>query len=167
MRMKPGYTLVEILIVVIILSILAGMVIPRVVTASDAARHSMLADDLRAMRTQLMVFKWQHNGIPPGYPVSGELTPNAGLFENQITMATSRTRQTAAPGTDGYPYGPYMTQMPENPVNAKTTVKMIPADQSMPTEASDAYGWLFHPSTMDFRADSAGSDQLGKAFIEY
>ena len=63
-----AFTLVEILIVVIILGILAAIVIPQFSNATQNARASMLADNLRIMRTQVMVFKAQHNSVSPGYP---------------------------------------------------------------------------------------------------
>jgi general secretion pathway protein G len=64
MTAQKGFTLVEILIVVIILGILGVMVIPQFTSATQSARSAMLMDDLRVMRTQLEVFKAQHQGVP-------------------------------------------------------------------------------------------------------
>ena len=68
MVVRKGFTLVEILIVVIILGILAAMIIPQFSSATESARASMLMDDLRVMRSQMEVFKAQHQGVPPGFP---------------------------------------------------------------------------------------------------
>jgi len=167
MKTKPGFTLVEILIVVMILGILAGIVLPQLSTADTAARASMLADNLRSMRMQIARFKWQHNGIAPGYPVSGPLVGDAEFFAQQMTLSTKVSRQTAAPGAAGYPYGPYMSIIPKNPINNKDSVKILAPGDAIPAAAGDNFGWLYKPSALQFHADCAGSDQDGRSFIEY
>ncbi len=68
-----GFTLVEVLIVVVILGILGAVIIPSFSNASEIARESTLADTLRLMRTQLGVFGAQHLDVSPGYP-NGDTT---------------------------------------------------------------------------------------------
>jgi general secretion pathway protein G len=155
---NKAFTLVEILIVVVILGILAAIVLPKFSNASAEARASMLADDLRLFRSQIEIYKEQHMGIPPG--------PDASTFCNQMTMASNAAGQTAAPGTAGFTFGPYFSQMPANPINGKNTVQIIAAG-SFPTAADDANGWVYQPSTLIFNADCAGSDDAGKSFFDY
>ena len=50
---KGGFTLVEILIVVIILGILAAIVIPQFTNASQDARKSSLSSQLQTVRSQI------------------------------------------------------------------------------------------------------------------
>ncbi len=61
MKAESGFTLVEILIVVVILGILAAIVIPQFTDASTQAKESALASDLQMMRSQLELYKIQHN----------------------------------------------------------------------------------------------------------
>ncbi len=164
---SKGFTLVEILIVVVILGILAAIVLPRFSNASQAARASMLADDLRVLRTQVTVF-YGHHGVAAGYPnCDPSAAPTETAFVNYMTMSSNLTGGLAAPGTPGYPYGPYLREIPPNPVNGKATVQMIPNGASMPAAADDSHGWVYKPSTLTFKADSQGADEAGVSYFDY
>ncbi|QNN23393.1 type II secretion system protein [Planctomycetales bacterium ZRK34] len=64
---KPhgGFTLVEILIVVVILGILAAIVIPQFSDASNTARSNTMLEHLRVVRTQIEMYYVQHNETYP------------------------------------------------------------------------------------------------------
>ena len=165
---SKGFTLVEILVVVVLLGILAAIVIPQFSNATQNARASMLADDLRIMRTQVMVFNAQHNSVSPGYP-GGDPTqaPTETDFVAHFTRASKTTCETAAPGTSDYPYGPYMREIPENPINGKKTVLVLADGASFPSAASDAYGWIYQPYTLLFKCDATGTDDGGREYFDY
>ena len=61
MNAKKGFTLVEILIVVVILGILAAIVIPQFTNASTEAKENSLKSDLHTMRAQLELYKVRYN----------------------------------------------------------------------------------------------------------
>ena len=71
MRAKSGFTLVEILIVVVILGILAAIVIPQFTDASTEAKTSSLCSDLQTVRSQLELYKIQHNDAIPAPEADG------------------------------------------------------------------------------------------------
>src|SRR6185295_7253169 len=71
-----AFTLIEILIVVVILGILATIVVPQFSNASINAKENTLKDELRYLRTQIVVYKAQHHDIAPGYP-GGDNTATA------------------------------------------------------------------------------------------
>ncbi|RPI64115.1 MAG: prepilin-type N-terminal cleavage/methylation domain-containing protein [Planctomycetaceae bacterium] len=158
MRNK-AFTLVEILIVVIILGILAAIIVPKFSTASATARASMMADDLRLMRTQIAVFKSQHTDVPPGYVglVIGATADEPTFIQHMTTVTTCVGRN----------FGPYLREMPVNPINNKSTIEIIADGTTFPVAGDNSHGWIYQPSTMTFKADSPGADDSNKAFIDY
>lgn len=168
MARERGFTLVEILIVVLILGILGAVVLPRFSNATAIARASMLADSLRIFRTQIMVFKGQHRGVAPSY-LNGDTSadPTEAAFIAHMTQASNDSCQTAPPNTAGFRRGPYLREIPVNPVNDKSSVQIIVAAEPMPDAGDDSHGWIYQPSTLTFKADCPGADEAGKAFINY
>jgi len=65
MRAKSGFTLVEILIVVVILGILAAIVIPQFTDASTEAKRSSLMSNLQTIRSQIELYKIRNSDAPP------------------------------------------------------------------------------------------------------
>ncbi len=165
---KKAFTLVEVLIVVILLGIIAVIALPKFSNATAMTRASMLADDLRMFRTQIVVFKGQHCGVSPGYPnCDPNSEPTETAFINHLTMVSDQAGNVAPVGTAGYKYGPYFSKMPENPVNGLSTVQIIKDDGEVPATGDDSHGWIYQPSTLVFKADSSGADETGKKYIDY
>src|SRR6188768_524083 len=115
--MRGAFTLIEMLIVVVILGILATIVIPQFSNASINAKENMLKDELRYLRTQIVVYKAQHHDIPPGYPGGDRTAPATGAdFVAQMTKPTNDYGITNAVATSTFKFGPYLSAMPANPL---------------------------------------------------
>ena len=127
---RSGFTLVEILIVVVILGILAAIVIPQFTEASTEAKLSALCTDLQTLRSQIELYKIQHNDNPPE-------------FANFTLQMTGQTDIDGAVGTD---YGPYMQKIPTNQFNDKSNL-----DESGVID--NAGGWEYDDSTGSINAD--------------
>src|SRR5687768_3156924 len=103
-NMKRGFTLVEILIVVIILGILAAIVIPQFTNASEDARRSSMTSQLQTLRSQIELFKLQHKDQFPGFPAGGgALDPDE--FWRHLTTKTDELGVASAAATA---FGPYL-----------------------------------------------------------
>ena len=112
---RKGFTLVEILIVVIILGILAAIVIPQFTSASEDARKSSLQSQLQTLRSQVELYKLQHRD---SYPTSdGTAT---GTWD--WTKLTGKTDDTGAASTAATAVGPYLQQVPLNSLTNSSTV---------------------------------------------
>jgi general secretion pathway protein G len=110
-RIKRGFTLVEILIVVVILGILAAIVIPQFSNASEEASYNRVRADLQTVRSQIQFYKIQHLGT----------LPDAANFEAHMTGYTLATTgpsddNSAILATTTGALGPYLQQMPTNPL---------------------------------------------------
>jgi general secretion pathway protein G len=142
-RNNKGFTLVEILIVVIILGILAAIVIPQFSNASSDARKNSLTSQLQTMRSQFELYKLQHNDkLPVAFQTNGVKSDWTGMTgQTDITGATT--------GTD---FGPYLQQQPSNPLNQATDISVAAVD---PTAGVAACGWLMNRVTGKVWATSA------------
>jgi len=168
MSVQRAFTLVEILIVVLLLGILAAIVLPGFSNVSATGRASMLADDLRILRSQIQVYKSQHLDVPAGYP-GGDPTasPTEAAFVDHMTKSSKPTGETADVGTPGFDYGPYFREIPPNPVNGKATVQVIDDGAAFPAAPDNSHGWIYQPESMTLKADCTGSDEKGVTYFEY
>jgi len=140
---KKGFTLVEILIVVIILGILAAIVIPQFTQASTQAKESNLKTNLQTVRSQLLLYKMQHDG--EAYPDSD--------FVNQMTTYTNPAGAAQATADATHTLGPYLQSIPINPVSLINTVRIVSGATTTFSAPSTEGGWWFNSTTGEFRAD--------------
>jgi general secretion pathway protein G len=164
---RAGFTLVEILIVVVILGILASIVVPQFSNASQTARQNTLREELQYLRTQINVYQAQHLDISAGYPAGNSAgTPTAANFTNQMTLFTDQFGNTSATGSATFAFGPYLSQMPTNPVNNMTTVLVVANNTAIPA-ADGSTAWIYKPQTLEIYANNTGNDTNGVPFSSY
>ena len=145
MRAKSGFTLVEILIVVVILGILAAIVIPQFTEASTEAKTSSLCTDLQTMRSQIELYKVQHNDELPGQQAGGATFLQAMTGYTNIAGVVQ-----AGPGANVY--GPYLQQIPTNPFNDLSAIREDGA-----AAGANSDGWRFDTTTGAFQADDSAA----------
>jgi general secretion pathway protein G len=145
-KKNSGFTLVEILIVVVILGILAAIVIPQFTQASTEARENRLKADLQTVRSQIELYKIQH---------LNDALPGAGT----ATLVQALTGQTDAAGAAGTDFGPYLQQIPTNPFSATEAIGITIREDGAAAGAGTE-GWRFNTTTGDFRADDSAAHAL-------
>jgi general secretion pathway protein G len=130
-KARSGFTLVEILIVVVILGILAAIVIPQFTSASESAKASSLVSQLQTIRSQIELYQVQHNGDYPDLVTDW----------TQLTEETNIDGETPEDGDTTY--GPYLQKAPVNSFQDSSTV--------VATFNADA-AWLYTQSNGDIKA---------------
>ncbi|MFC1675693.1 type IV pilin protein [Planctomycetota bacterium] len=136
MKAKSGFTLVEILIVVVILGILAAIVIPQFTDASTEAKEARLASDLQMMRSQIELYKIQHTDALPD-------TNSYAEFVTAMTVVDSDGR------------GPYMQKIPSNPFAPAAVADTVTFAAT--ADGDNSAGWNLDPTTERFQAHDSGT----------
>jgi len=136
---KAGFTLVEILIVVVLLGILAAIAVPQFSTAAEDTRKNTIKMSLFRIRSQLEIYRGQHDGR----------LPTLANFADQMKMFSDSQGNTSLVHDATFRWGPYLMEIPKNPRVLTNTI----ADTAIGTSA-----WYYDENTGEFHAnDSAES----------
>jgi general secretion pathway protein G len=106
-----GFTLVEVMVVVIILGVLAALIVPRVIGRTDEARAVAARQDVAAIMQALKLYRLDNQRYPTGdqglqalvvKPTSGAIPPNwKPYLEKLPNDPWGRPYQYANPGLKG------------------------------------------------------------------
>ena len=159
---ENGFTLVELIIVIVILGILAALAIPQFVSSTKDAEEATLRADLAVMRNAINLYYHQHSSQYPGAKkVDGSLTDtvaadNPVAFIDQLNQYTDKTgKVNAALDRALYPFGAFLaTGIPTNPVNGLATVSVVTNATGFTVADTDgSTGWLFSKVTGEIVAN--------------
>ena len=159
-RTGGGFTLVELLIVVIILSILAAIVVPQFASSTTDAKYSALDANLASLRGTTELYFQQHGAYPGAVASSGGTPPAGGTagtgaagtaqaFADQLTMYSNAAGQTATSSDANYKYGPYLKKgLPVEPISGSAAVEISTAGVlGMTATAGTNAGYKFDNKT--------------------
>jgi prepilin-type N-terminal cleavage/methylation domain-containing protein len=146
LRRHAGFTLIEVLIVVVIMAILAATVIPKMSTSNNDAKEALLRHHLRVLRGQIELYKVHHNGNPPGN------------FATQLVNATDASGNLSSTGQPdaAHPYGPYLKTIPVQPISNSALVRNAAGTTTPTLWPAPGRGWLYQPATGRLWVDHDG-----------
>jgi len=75
MKREKGFTLIELMVVVVIVAVLAGIALPRFMKEAEKARESTCWDDIDGMGTALESYGLIENAFPPTLDILQTHTP--------------------------------------------------------------------------------------------
>src|SRR5579859_3848314 len=99
-RRQSGFTLIEIMVVVVILAVLGALVVPKILENVDKARVTRAQSDIRAIQTALDLYRLDNFKYP---------TTEQGL--------QALVKQPADPTITNYRSGGYLPSLPKDPWN--------------------------------------------------
>ena len=156
------------MIVVTILGILGALVLPTFQGHIAQAKETAAKDNLKVIRTQIEIYKMNHDGVPPGY-INGSEAPTA-LLALQFTATTTITGA-VSPSTiqaGAYVNGPYIKKLPENPYNKLSDIAYVASGTAFSAAVDGtSSGWLYKKETAEFTINWTGNDSDGTAYIDY
>ncbi len=162
---QPAFTLIEVLMVVLIISILAALVIPQFQESATDAKDATLTHTLQVIRKAIERFRAQHHGKPPGWNGQIETAYWHLVYYSDAAGSVSYVPDAA------YPYGPYLPDLPKNPITGGAIFKPStnPAGET-PNEnlkiSGLVVGWFYDKATGRIAANATGSTSSGVPRIQ-
>jgi prepilin-type N-terminal cleavage/methylation domain-containing protein len=170
-----GFTLVELLIVVIILAILAAIVIPQFSSATVDAQESALDANVHSMRAAIDLYRVQHNGKYPGAVAATGATCTVGTAGtgaintaqaviDQLTKYSSASGTTCSGADPTTLLGPYLRKgVPAEPITNSAAISVATAGTPLAPSAATG-GWAYDVKTGQIVMNSNAVDSKGAAY---
>jgi general secretion pathway protein G len=142
MTRRNGFTLVELVVVILILGILAGVAAPKMFSTSAAATDNGLRQTLSVVRDAIELYVAQQGALPT---CTGTGSDFRGFLKSYIRGP--------------FPTSPVgQTDFDVKPVTGLTTVN----------QADDSTGWMYNTQTGEFIANCTGTSPVdGTAYSAF
>jgi len=150
---RNGFSLLELVIVIVIMGVVAAVAIPRISRGTAGASDSALTTDLSVLRNAINMYEGEHPG----------LHPTVADIADQLTQFTDISGAVSATKTSTHIYGPYIRKIPALPVGEAKGASGIAAS------SADGVGWIYNASTGNIQANTTASekDAAGTLYSDY
>lgn len=139
MQRRSAFTLVELVVVIMILGILAGVAAPKLLNTSASATENGLRTTLSVVRDAIELFASQNGGAYPGAGANDFVTDISDYLRGDFPTCT---------------------------VGANTNATVATTADATPTPTGTE-GWMFSTSSGAFICNSTTTDSSGVAYNTY
>ena len=136
-----GFTLVELLIVILILGVIVGIILPLFSDSSDRAKISSSLATLQTLRQQLSLAKIEHNEY---YPDLGSGGDGWNIMIKKTRPSSSTTGSYTLGDGSSTDVGPYIRKTPKNPFEESSTINSVGSPAA-------GVGFLYNQSTGEIK----------------
>ena len=174
---QRGFTLVELLIVVIILAILAAIVIPQFSSATTDTQEAALDSNLGGLRNAIELYKAQHATYPGAVATNGgtctatkgtAAAAGAQAFLDHMLMYSDASGNACSLGDATYKYGPYLRKsVPNDAITQKGSLvgEIVVTSAGTPlAPAAATGGWAYDTKSGQIVMNSNATDSKTKAY---
>ena len=120
-RNEKGFSLAELLIVISIIGILAGIVIMNMNGSQRSAKAAKLRGNLVTLREAVLAYKLDH-GFFPCTSLDYNRGGNETIFKRQLTWFTNAAGRPSQKKSSTYMYGPYLQDFPVEAITNSSKV---------------------------------------------
>ena len=179
-RTQRGFTLVELLIVVIILGILAAVAIPQFTSSTQDTKISALDTNLSNMRAAVELYKYEHGVYPGVNPSQGSnctgSTGTDGTGNSNVAFIEQLSQYTDVNGEAcdvsdplAFKFGPYLkkSELPQNPVTGSNALSISTVGSLAMAGDGAGLGWKFDVKTGKLIANDTNKDPSGISFDKH
>lgn len=131
MARAAAFSLLELVLVIVILGVVAGIAIPRLSLAGKNAAAAALAGDLATLQSAIDQYEAEHLGN----------LPDPGDITDQLVFYSDEAGQVAPNPGPLHIFGPYLRKVPVLPLGPNAGAKRID------TKAADDVGWIYVPDS--------------------
>ena len=164
-RKKSGFSLVELVIVIVILGIIAAVAIPRITSGSRNAGESALRANLQTLRNAVDWYYAEHSNTFPGAKGDGvNLADSPEAVVSQLTQYSKLDGTVSATPDPAFPFGPYIRgNLPKLTVgtnNSQNDITVVNQAAAVAVNIGAGTGWVYNVATGEIiaNADDTGAD---------